>query len=134
VKVVVASTEEQERHIDELVEEIYTEIFPRFFPDNEITKLKSQKVLQPLAADQMYNGTLKDAFHIISSLQAVISVLNHIDHCKHENKYQEMFEHNSSNLNEYGYFFPFSFSQFKNAESQEGTFSQFIKPANNWVV
>lgn len=134
MKVVVASTEEQERHIDELVEEIYTEVFPKFFPDKEIMSLKCQNVLQPQADDQMYNGTLKDAFHIISSLQAVISVLNHIDSCKHEEKYQEVFERNSSNLNEYGYFFPFSFSQFKNAESQEGTFSQFIKPANNWVV
>ncbi|QGQ44421.1 DUF5365 family protein [Metabacillus sediminilitoris] len=134
MKVVVASTEEQERHIDELVEQIYTEIFPKFFPDQEIKSLKGQKVLQPQAADQMYNGTLKDAFQIISSLQVVISVLNHIDHCKDERKYREMFERNSCHLNEYGYFFPFSFSQFKNAESQEGEFSQFIKPANDWVV
>jgi Family of unknown function (DUF5365) len=134
VKVVVASTEEQERHIDELVEQIYTEIFPKFFPDQEIMSLKGQNVLQPHEADQMYNGTLKDAFQIISSLQVVISVLNHIHDCKEEEKYHEMFERNSSNLNEYGYFFPFSFAQFKNAESQEGEFSQFIKPANDWVV
>jgi hypothetical protein len=134
VKVVVASTEEQERHITELVEQIFTEILPRFFPDQEIMNLKGQKVLQPQETDQMYNGTLKDAFHIISSLQAIIAVLDHIDDCKHEQEYQEMFERNSHNLNEYGYFFPLSFSQFKEAESQEGEFSQFIKPANSWIV
>jgi hypothetical protein len=134
VKVVVASTEEQERHITELVEQIFTEILPRFFPDQEIMNLKGQKMLQPQATDQMYNGTLKDAFHIISSLQAIIAVLDNIDDCKHEQEYQEMFERNSHNLNEYGYFFPLSFSQFKEAESQEGEFSQFIKPANSWIV
>ncbi|OAS84096.1 MULTISPECIES: DUF5365 family protein [Metabacillus] len=134
MKVVVASTEEQERHIDELVEQIYTEVFPRFFPDTEIKTLKGQKVLQPQDSDQMYNGTLKDAFHIISSLQAVIAVLEHINDCKHEREYQEMFERNCNNLNEYGYFFPLSFSQFKEAESQDGEFSEFIKPANSLII
>lgn len=134
MKIVVASTEEQERHIEELVEQIYTEIFPKFFPDQEIMILKGQKVLQPQATDQMYNGTLKDAFHIISSLQALIAVLDHIDEFKQDQEYQEMFERNSSNLNEYGYFFPLAFSQFKEAKSQEGKFSQFIRPANSWMV
>ncbi|MBO1512815.1 DUF5365 family protein [Metabacillus bambusae] len=134
MKVVVASTEEQERHIDELVEQIYTEVFPRFFPDTEIKTLKGQKVLQPQDSDQMYNGTLKDAFQIISSLQAVIAVLEHINDCKNEREYQEMFERNCNNLNEYGYFFPLSFSQFKEAKSQDGEFSQFIKPANSLII
>lgn len=134
MKVVVASTEEQESHIAELVEHIFTEILPKFFPDGEIKVLKEQKVLQPQASDQLYNATLKDAFKIISSLQAIIAVLDHINDCEHGQEYQEMFERNSLNLNEYGYFFPLSFSQFKEAESQEGVFSQFIKPANDWIV
>ena len=134
MKIVVASTEEQERHIEELVEQIYKEVLPRFFPDHKIVEWKKQSVLQPKATDQMYNGTLKDAFQIISSLQTLIALLDHIDGCKHEQEYQEMFERNSQNLNEYGYFFPLAFSQFKEAESQEGEFSQFIKPANSWIV
>lgn len=134
MKVVVASTDEQENHIAELVDQLYTEIFPRFFPDREIMEFKEQKVLQPQASDQVYNSTLKDAFQIISSLQALIAVLDLIHDCKHEKEYEEMFDRNSSNLNEYGYFFPLSFSQFKNADSQEGKFSQFIKPANNLII
>jgi Family of unknown function (DUF5365) len=134
MKVVVASTEEQERHIEELIERIYSEVFPRFFKDQEIVDLKVQNVLKPQAADQMFNSTLQDAFNIISSLQAVMAVLDHIDDCKHEQEYQEMFERNSNNLNEYGYFFPFSFSQFKLAEKQDGEFSQFIKPANQLII
>lgn len=134
MKVVVASTDEQENHIAELVEQLYTEIFPRFFPDDEILELKQLKVLQPQASDQVYNGTLKDAFQIISSLQALIAVLDLINECKDEKEYEEMFERNSQNLNEYGYFFPLSFSQFKHAESREGKFSQFIKPANHFMI
>lgn len=134
MKVVVASTEEQENHIDELVEKIYTEVFPRFFPDEEILTLKAQNVLKPRTTDRMYNSNLKDAFHIISSLQAVIAVLDHIDDCKHEQEYQEMFERNIINLNEYGYFFPLSFFQFKLADKRDGEFSQFIKPANSLII
>ncbi|TXC89822.1 hypothetical protein FS935_15785 [Metabacillus litoralis] len=134
LKVVVASTEEQENHIAELVDQIFTEILPKFFPDDKIMELKEQKVLQPQETDQFYNGTLKDAFHIISSLQAVIAVLDLIEDCRHEKEYQEMFERNCQTLNEYGYFFPFSFTQFREAESQIGEFSQFIKPANTWLV
>ncbi|MGN7941376.1 DUF5365 family protein [Metabacillus sp. 22489] len=134
MKVVVASTEEQERHIDELVEQLYTELFPKFFPDGEIHKLKEQNVLKPQDSDQMFNSNLKDAFQIISSLQAVVAVLEHIEDCKHGQDYQKMFERNCKNLNDYGYYFPMTFSQFKHAKSQNGEFSQYVKPANDWIV
>ncbi len=134
MKVVVASTDEQENHIAELVDQLYTDIFPRFFPDDEIVELKKLKVLQPQASDQIYNATLKDAFQIISSLQALIALLDLIHDCKHEDEYKEMFERNTQNLNDYGYFFPLTFSQFKNAESQAGQFSQFIRPANHFII
>ncbi|APH06156.1 DUF5365 family protein [Bacillus weihaiensis] len=134
MKVVVASTEEQENHIEELVGQLYSEIFPKFFPDHKIMDFQHQNVLKPQETDQFYNGNLKDAFQIISSLQAVIVMLDLIDECKHEEEYKAMFERNTQTLNEYGYFFPFSFSQFVNAESQEGEFSQFVKPANSWLI
>ncbi|MDQ0232369.1 DUF5365 family protein [Metabacillus malikii] len=134
MKVVVASTEEQERHISELVDQLYTEIFPKFFPDDEIKGLKDKHVLKPQETDQMYNSNLKDAFQIISSLQAIVAVLEHIDDCKHVEDYQNMFERNSMNLNNFGYYFPLTFAQFKHAESQSGEFSQYVRPANNWIV
>lgn len=134
MKVVVASTNEQENHIAELVEQLYTDIFPRFFPDEKIMELKNLNVLQPQASDQMYNATLKDAFQIISSLQALIAVLDLLHEGKHEVEYKDIFERNTQNLNDYGYFFPLTFSQFKDAESQEGQFSQFIRPANRYMI
>ncbi|HZH59128.1 MAG TPA: DUF5365 family protein [Metabacillus sp.] len=134
MKVVVASTNEQENHIAELVEQLYTDIFPRFFPDEKIMELKKLNVLQPQASDQMYNATLKDAFQIISSLQALVAVLDLLQDGKHEDEYKDIFERNTKNLNDYGYFFPLTFSQFKDAESQEGQFSQFIRPANQYMI
>ncbi len=134
MKVVVASTNEQEHHISELVDQLYTEIFPKFFPDEKIVELKKLNVLQPQASDQIYNATLKDAFQIISSLQALIAVLDLLYENKYENEYKEMFERNTQNLNDYGYFFPLTFSQFKEADCQKGQFSQFIRPANSYMI
>lgn len=134
MKIVVASTNEQENHIAELVQQLYADIFPRFFPDEKIMELKKLNVLQPQASDQIYNSTLKDAFQIISSLQALIAVLDLLHDGKHEDEYKDIFERNTQNLNDYGYFFPLTFSQFKDAESQEGQFSQFIRPANQYMI
>lgn len=134
MKVVVASTNEQENHITELVDQLYTEIFPKFFPNDKIVELKELNVLLPQESDQIYNATLKDAFKIISSLQALIAVLDLLHEGKHEYEYKEMFERNTQNLNDYGYFFPLTFSQFKDAECQEGQFSQFIRPANSYMI
>ncbi|MFC0272179.1 DUF5365 family protein [Metabacillus herbersteinensis] len=133
LKVVVASTEEQESHIEELVAQMYTGIFPMYFSDEEIEELHEQAVLRPRTEDSAYNGTLKEAFQIISSLQALIALLENLNDSDRK-IYRSMFERNTRILNEYGYFFPFSFDQFIAATYREGMFSQYVKPANQFLI
>lgn len=133
LKIVVASTEEQESHIEELVAQLYTGIFPMFFSDDKIKELQELAVLRPNNEDQVYNGTLKEAFQIISSLQALIALLENLNVCDRK-IYRSMFERNTLILNEYGYFFPLSFDQFIEAKYRDGMFSQYVQPANQFLI
>jgi len=135
VKVVLASTEEQERYIEELIEQMYTEIFPMYFPDKKIEEFEQLSVLKPNQSTG-YNGTLQEAFQIMSSLQALIAILENAQEAeKNEEKYREMYEKNLQTLEQYGYKFPLSFDQFRSVLVREDdVFSRYIKPANKWII
>lgn len=131
MKVVYAATPEQETHIEELVEYIYGEIFPRYFTDEEIVKLEKLNVL--VHNDDNYNGTLKEAFQLISSLQALIAVVETVKDEEILLSHREIFEKNVKTLDEFGYSFPFNIEQFR-AQKDELSISKFVKPANSYLA
>lgn len=131
MKVVYAATPEQETHIEELVEYIYGEIFPRYFSDEEIVKLENLNVL--VHNDEIYNGTLKEAFQLISSLQALIAVVETVKDEEILLSHREIFEKNVKTLDEFGYSFPFNIEQFR-AQKEELSISKFGKPANLYLA
>lgn len=133
MKVVVAATVEQKQHIVELVNEFYTTVLPIYFSDDKITQFRNMNVLNPSIEDQMYNETLRDAFRIISSLQVMNSLLGNVNNCD-EVEYERIFNRNSKILNEYGYFFPLSFEQFLEAETNYPNLSQYTQSTNNWIM
>lgn len=134
MKIVIASTEEQEKYIEELVQQMYTEIFPMYFPDKMIEEFEELSVLKPDETAE-YNGTLQEAFQIMSSLQVLISLLENVHETERNvEKYKEMYEKNLKTLAHYGYKFPLSFDQFRSVSLREGQFSRFVKPANKWII
>lgn len=133
LRVIVASTHEQEKYITELVDEFYTSILPIYFSDDQIAEFEKMNILKPNVEDQIYNETLKDAFKIISSLQVLNTVLKNITN-HNEIKYKDMFNKTSKTLNEYGYFFPLSLEQFLKAEKCDHYLSQYVKSTNDWMI
>ena len=131
VKVVYAATPEQETHIEELVDYIYGEIFPQYFSDEEIVELESLNVL--VHNDDNYNGTLKEAFQLISSLQALIAVVETVKEEEILLSHREIFEKNVKTLDEFGYSFPFNIDQFR-APKEDVSISKFVKPANLYLA
>jgi hypothetical protein len=109
VKIVFASTPGQEEKVMELVRDIYANIFPRYFSDDEITRFMHQKVLRPSATHFEGFDTLGDAFKVITCLQTIISILEVEPQCE----YKSIFDKNASMLTEMGMYFPFTFNQFK---------------------
>lgn len=132
MKVVIASTPEQENHIEELVAYFYTDIFPEHFADDEIVKFKEFHVMSLKSVEENYNGTLKEAFQLISSLQAMIAVVEAIRHKPIEVDDRRIFDKNIKIIEEYGISFPFHLEHF--LTSSPDVTSEFVKPCNELLI
>lgn len=132
MKVVVASTPEQEQHIDELIHYMYSSIFPSYFDDEYIMKLEELNVLAPKEDDIYFSSTLDKAFKVISSLQVIIAVLETVRFEGFQGSHKELFVKNVKILNEFGYSFPFTPSEFKVVNSE--VLSKYSKPANQYLA
>ncbi|MDE3838071.1 hypothetical protein C0966_01555 [Bacillus methanolicus] len=131
MKVVYASTPDQEQKIKELVDYFYSNVFPLYFSDEDIMEFKRQKVLHTSTRHFEYFGTLKEAYQVIASLQTLISIL---ETSQNKEKYYSLFMKNASILEEFDIYFPFTFSQFSDEKSMRGNlFSVYVKAANDYI-
>ncbi|HZG72689.1 MAG TPA: YhcU family protein [Chondromyces sp.] len=133
MKVVIASTLEQEDKIRELINTIYQDIFPRYFSDEEIQYFEELKVLHTTTRHFEYFGTLREAFQVIASLQTLISILEVKDVKACSKEYEEIFEKNVAILQSFGLFFPFTLEQFYSSTSAM-EFSIYAKAANELPI
>ncbi|WP_246939061.1 DUF5365 family protein [Bacillus pinisoli] len=131
MKIVTASTPEQENYIEELVDYMYSEVFPNYFSDEYIEELKELHVLLPTNSD-LYNGTLKEAFQLISGIQSLIAVIETIRHEEVAEHHQEIFEKNTTIVEDYGYKFPFQIHHF--AKPKEECISLYSKPTSQYIM
>ena len=131
MKILLASTEEQEETIQELVKYVYCTIFPRYFTDDEIEQFENLEVLHTDAVHTKYNGTLKEAFQVISSLQTLISL---IETETTKSGYEEMYDHNLCILQSFNLFFPFELDHFRKSYNCQDKLSLYMKPANQLLV
>lgn len=130
MRIVYASTPGQEEEISELVGYIYTTIFPHYFADNQIKDFERLHVLQPAHFEDF--STLKDAFHVMTSLQTIISIL---ELPVLEDAYAGLFNKNVEYLEGFGLFFPFGYEQFVEAKNiKKVIFSVYAKPANEMLI
>ena len=134
VKVLFASTHEQEEKISELLDTFYSQIFPQYFSDEEIVKFHELKILHTTTRHFEYFGTLKEAFQVISSLQTIISILDVHQKEKLNQYYVNIFDQNVKILQKFGLFFPFSLEQFYSDLDMKQTFSVYTKAANELLV
>lgn len=131
VKIVFASTPGQENKVYELVQYFYSNIFPRFFRDDEIKRFEREKVLKPTSNFEGF-ATLKDAYQVITCLQTIISILETVEQ---QDDYKIIFEKNASMLLEMGMHFPFSYNQFhRGSEMKVEMLSIYSQPANQYLI
>lgn len=132
LKVVYASTPEQDKKIQYLVDYFYTDLLPKYFCDDDITKFIKMNFLNASGKNEL-TGTLKESYQIISSLETIQSLIESNDLSKKQ--YQEMFNKNVQILNELGLSFPFSYEQFLNKTNKSlESGSIYVKPANSWLI
>ncbi|MCM3567961.1 YhcU family protein [Neobacillus mesonae] len=131
MKIVFASTPSQEEEICELVRYIYSNIFPLYFTDNEISQFEKLKVLNTSKKQFEEIGTLKDAFQVMTSIQTIISIL---ESPQLNEEYAEVFNKNAANLNDLGLFFPFEFEQFETAKNMKPVMLSIYSKADNELL
>jgi hypothetical protein len=113
MKVRYASTLLQEEEIDQLIDYMYTDIFPRYFSEDEVEYFRKMKVLHTPSRHHDYTGTLKDAFEILSSLQLIIALIEANEKQALGERYKKIFERNVQILQQYHLHFPFTLDQFE---------------------
>lgn len=132
VKIIFASTPGQEEKVMELVQDMYSVIFPRYFSDDEIKRFEQNKVLQPVQSNFAGFDTLRDAYKVITCLQTIISILEMIEP---QIEYKCIFDKNASMLTEMGMYFPFEYNQFKNLRfMREDMLSIYSSAANQYLI
>ncbi|CAG9621781.1 DUF5365 family protein [Sutcliffiella rhizosphaerae] len=132
MKVVHASTPEQEDHICELIQHLLTNILPFHFTDQEIEVTLHTGTVYDIFSN--YNGTLKEAFQIISSLQTIIAVIETVQKEEIRNKHIELFKRNVNMLIDFGFTFPYALNQFKQRDMTGSFFSKFMRASNQYLV
>ena len=116
MKIVFASTPGQEEEISDLVQYMYSHVFPNFFTDQEIKEYERLQVLRVESEHLADFSTLKDAFQVMVSLQTIISIL---ESAILKEEYSPLFEKNAAILQSYGLFFPFDLQHFIEAKLEK---------------
>lgn len=127
MKIVFASTPSQAEEINGLVRYIYSNIFPRYFTDEEICQFEQLKVLHP--SEEF--DTLKDAFQVMTSIQTLISIL---EFSQFDEQYSIIFNKNVKSLQEFGLFFPFEYEHFTEGKITKTTMLSIYSNADNELL
>ncbi|QPA31486.1 DUF5365 family protein [Thermaerobacillus caldiproteolyticus] len=132
MRVVYAATKEQEEYISSLAHYFYSHIFPRYFDDEQIEEFQHLQILSFQGGEFTYNGTMREAFHIISSLQSLITIIECIEENGGYDEYRNLFERNVTLLSQYGIVFPFTLEQF--SKKRPFIFSKYAPRENDWFM
>jgi hypothetical protein len=132
LKIVYAATKEQEEYINCLINYIYSNIFPHYFDDEKIVEFENLGVLSLHSEHISYNGTMKEAFQIISSLQSLIAIIEALEPNYIGEHHRKLFQRNIRLLGRYGISFPFLIDQFANGRKE--VLSIYSQPANQWLI
>lgn len=114
-----AATPEMEMYIEDLKTQLIYEIIPQYFSSQELKKIEQLQLLTPEASlNTSYNGLMKDALQVISSLQALITVIESVRYRDIQQYHRNVFTRNVAKLETYGFSFPLTLDQFSREKCQ----------------
>lgn len=136
MKIVFASTQEQEEEIVSLIFKLHSAILPTYISEQELKTYKEMGLLKFTKHGNLYNGTLKQAYHVMVALQTIIYVIEHVNECDETeyNKMEQLFDKNTSVLHYYGLFFPISLDSFKRDTNDKEHLFFISQPMNELII
>ncbi|MGM9923162.1 MAG: DUF5365 family protein [Bacillus sp. (in: firmicutes)] len=114
MKIVFSSTDEQEQEIEKALHNLRSVVLPRYIPNRDLEQYNAIGLLQFSTHGGKYNGTLKEAYQLMTSLHTITSIIAYINSAVEEEKsqYELLFMRNVEILNDLGLLFPFTFNCF----------------------
>ncbi|SDL68532.1 DUF5365 family protein [Sediminibacillus halophilus] len=110
MKVITASTSEQQEYALSLMKEIYDRILPEYFSEGYIAKLKSFQLMDIPSLQEL---SLAEIFEVTTALQTITSILDtHLQQGTGIGEYEDTFQKNIRILGSYHINFPFTLRDF----------------------
>ena len=114
LKIAFASTDEQEEEINQLIMNLRSTVLSQDISREELERYDEMGLLQFAPHRNLYNGTLREAYQLMTALQIVTDIIDVFVNSGGdlEEKYYQMFTRNVEKINYYGLFFPFDLQFF----------------------
>ena len=122
-----ASTNEQEEEINQLIMNLRSNVLSQYMPKEELEIYDEMGLLQFAPNSNLYNGTLREAYQLMTALQIVTDIIDVLVNAGGdvEEKYYRIFARNVEKISYYGLFFPFDL-QFFHSDIESSTLDKQI--------
>ncbi|MRH42470.1 hypothetical protein GH741_07205 [Aquibacillus halophilus] len=112
MKVITASTPEQHEYVQELIEDLYDEIFPCYFTSDYIQELKNFNLMK--MPPDVKELSLAEIMEVTAAIQTISTILKEKANTEKQlNDYKHAFNRNASILSKYQIDFPFQLADFQ---------------------
>ncbi|WP_186577742.1 DUF5365 family protein [Aquibacillus kalidii] len=110
MKVVTASTPEQQYYVKELIEKLYDSIFPYFFTKEYIQELKRFNLMH---VPNLEDLDLTEIMEVTAAVQTITTILEQsVQTTDNLSGYEQAFNKNATILSKYEIDFPFQLNDF----------------------
>ncbi|WP_407272787.1 DUF5365 family protein [Radiobacillus sp. PE A8.2] len=111
MKVITASTPDQQAYVKELIENLYSRIFPCFFTTTYISELKDFELMRVPNLSEL---SLHEIMEVTAAIQTISTILETIAQTEEElESYNSVFKKSTAILNNYHIDFPFQLLDFQ---------------------
>lgn len=133
LKIVFSSTEEQNREIETALFHLRSTILPSYITSQDLDKYDEMGLLQFSIYENKYNGTLKEAYQLMTALQVIATIIEHVSQSLDYSQYEELFKRNAQIINNFGLFFPFTLQCFRKRIQTKDCVFTFSEAQNQMI-
>ncbi len=129
MKVVTASTPEQQSYVRSLLDHFHRSILPSFFSKSYVDDLETFGVLCQVDLDEY---TLQEIMEVTAALQTIQHILECLLEDGASPQLAQKFDRNQKIIESHQIYFPFRFQDFTTTDFEFDLAS--VKPANHWLI
>ncbi|WP_042349921.1 DUF5365 family protein [Bacillus massiliigorillae] len=133
MKIVFSSTDEQEQEIETILFNLRSTILPSYILSQDLDKYNEMGLLQFSNYSNKYNGTLREAYQLMTALQTVATIIDYVSKSVECQQYEDLFNRNAQIINNFGLFFPFTLQCFRNRIPANGYVFTFAEAENQII-